>query len=890
MIWQMGSITSASVWDVGAQGAYSASFSIDTVGVANVFADGAIAVPVTGVDLNTVTSAIIETVDSVYQSDVTASYSASDASNATFNHARGVVPLTTSSYQLRLALSDGITTVYRNITITPAAGYQVAELAGTLILTDPESAFAPYTGPDPVVGDQYIVPAATPAGAPITANQDSTLGYDYNGIDPVPSSESHSAEYWSSDGVGRVWSSSTITVAESAIATTSVDVPAAATYGPGDTLAFVVYWNKAAYVAGAPRIAITMGSGSVYATYTAGHGSNALTFTATVPSGDQYTGGIAVGALELNGGSIQDVDSANASLTLNGLGDTSAILVDTQGPLVTGVSVPAPGTYSADSVLSFLVNFDETVVVSGAPKLPLNIGLDRVYAAYDAQTGNSTLRFRYTVEVGREDTNGIFVDTLELNGGSIKDGQGNNATLTLNGVGDTSGVLVDAIGPKMTGMDVPAAGLYTPGDVLTFIVHFDVATTIAGTPRIVVSMGGSAVYPMYVSGSGTPDLTFTYTVTAGDFDTDGIYVAGLEANGGSLVGSDGNDADLTLVGVGDTSGILVDGVSPILTIGDVTTTSITPTITGTCGDATSLTLTVTDGGAYSEVYNPSPSGSNWSQVLGAMSAGTYTMTLDGSDANGNASVQVSATLVIADALSVVSVDVPAASTYGVGEILPFSVNWTVPASVSGQPTLELVIGSQAVQAIFVGGADTTKLDFEYTAKSGDLDEDGIAVSGINLNGGSIEDDLNQGAILTLNGIGDTSGVHVVAVIIDLTPDQFSFPTKINQPVGTVVESNPITVSGITSGRDVPLTVTGGEHSISTNGGASWSEWSTLAATVRLGHMVKLRHTTSALNGTGATTTADINGVSAQFMSVTQSAGGGGDLDLSSIAQPIASTI
>jgi ELWxxDGT repeat protein len=97
--------------------------------------------------------------------------------------------------------------------------------------------------------------------------------------------------------------------------------------------------------------------------------------------------------------------------------------------------------------------------------------------------------------------------------------------------------------------------------------------TVAGTPKLVLNDHGVA---SYVSGSGTPDLTFKYTVAAGQ------NIADLEVISASLIGAtikdaDGFNADLSTVS-GTVLGIEIDTTPPT-----VTSVTATPTSGGTVG-------------------------------------------------------------------------------------------------------------------------------------------------------------------------------------------------------------------------------------------------------------------------------------------------------------------
>ncbi|ALJ03977.1 hypothetical protein APS56_01885 [Pseudalgibacter alginicilyticus] len=111
---------------------------------------------------------------------------------------------------------------------------------------------------------------------------------------------------------------------------------------------------------------------------------------------------------------------------------------------VTSVNVPASGTYVAGNNLDFTVNFDKNVIVTGAPQLAITIGSTIHQAVYLSGTGTSSLLFRYVIQAGDLDTDGITINSLDVNGGTLQDGDSNDIALTLNNVEDTSNVFVNA--------------------------------------------------------------------------------------------------------------------------------------------------------------------------------------------------------------------------------------------------------------------------------------------------------------------------------------------------------------------------------------------------------------------------------------------------------------
>ncbi|WP_127495023.1 S-layer homology domain-containing protein [Paenibacillus glycanilyticus] len=590
-------------------------------------------------------------------------------------------------------------------------------------------------------------------------------------------------------------STTAVLVDATAPTVSSVDVPLNDTYGPGDNLDFRVHFSKKVVIAGGtPSIPLTIGSSTVQAQYLSGMGTNTIVFSYVVQAGDNDNNGIEVGStISLNGSTIKDESDNNAVLTLAGVGSTTAVLVDTTAPAVARVDVPAGGSYKSGSTLDFTVHYSENVAVTGTPTLPVTIGSSTVQAAYVSGTGTNALLFRYTVLSGQVDLDGIEVGSvLALNGGTLKDESDNAAVLTLAAVDDTSEVLVDAVAPSVASIDVPAAGIYKSGSSLSFTIHYDEKVTVTGTPSIALTIGSATVHAAYASGTGTKDITFTYSVQTGDQDADGIVLGAAALNGGSLSDAAGNAASLSLAAAGSTNGVLVDTTAPTIASVDVPDNGIYK-----AGDKLEFTVhydekvTVTGGAPYLPVTIGSAavqavyvSGSGTSSLLfeydvlegdndsDGIQAGS-SIQVNGAalqDAAGNAAVltlttgSTSGVLVDTAAPSVTSVQVPSSGYYSEGSALNFTVHYNEKVTVTGTPTLPITIGSSTVQAAYVTGAGTDSLVFTYTVLTGQVDLDGISVgASLNLNSGTIADTAGNAAALTLASVGSTSNVLVDAI-------------------------------------------------------------------------------------------------------------------------------
>ena len=136
------------------------------------------------------------------------------------------------------------------------------------------------------------------------------------------------------------------------------------------------------------------------------------------------------------------------------------INIDATPPTIIGVTSSLDnGSYTIDQVVSIQVSFTEEVTVSGTPQLTLSTGSPSTTAVnYTSGSGASTITFNYTVVAGNTSTDLDYASTgaLALNGGTIKDAVGNNATLTLaspgvaNSLGANKALVIDTTNPIIT--------------------------------------------------------------------------------------------------------------------------------------------------------------------------------------------------------------------------------------------------------------------------------------------------------------------------------------------------------------------------------------------------------------------------------------------------------
>jgi hypothetical protein len=355
----------------------------------------------------------------------------------------------------------------------------------------------------------------------------------------------------------------------------TLTAPTANTYITGTNLTIRIKHSYKVTVTGNPRIPITLDSGNVNAAYVGGSGSQTLTFRYTVQAGDDDTNGIAIASsIDLNGGALKFNDGngiVNATTTLPGA-STSGVKVDTAGPSVTDLTplnVVFPITFYNNQDFRFMVTFDDPVVVTGVPQVPVDIGGTTVQANYISGSNTAQLVFSYTVTNTDVDTDGVdILSPIGLNGGTIKDTTGNDADLVLPASTiPTNQHYVDGDSPYVTIVAPPANDTYFPGEIMTFQLTFSENVDVTGTPRIPVSIGASSVYANYTSGTGTNILAFQYVPITGDVDSDGVAIGPMiDFNGGTIQDQDGGTTGaVPLMYPPITPDVLVDGTLPQVT-------------------------------------------------------------------------------------------------------------------------------------------------------------------------------------------------------------------------------------------------------------------------------------------------------------------------------------
>ena len=225
-----------------------------------------------------------------------------------------------------------------------------------------------------------------------------------------------------------------------------------------------------------------------------------------------------------------------AALLLLQPADPALAQDDAKGPKITSgptiASSPASeDTYRAGETITVAVTFSKPVTITEHPRFRLQIGDTGRWAGYEsASTDGATLSFAYVVKAADADPDGVSFkkNSLDLNGGTIKDADGNRARLHHDKVADQAGHRVDGSNSEP---QFPAdtttrsvSEIWQPGDyvgdpvtaedadddTLTYaLTGSDAFIVIAGTGQIFVAAGSDLDYETQA------EYTVTLTVSDG---------------------------------------------------------------------------------------------------------------------------------------------------------------------------------------------------------------------------------------------------------------------------------------------------------------------------------------------------------------------------------------
>jgi gliding motility-associated-like protein len=226
--------------------------------------------------------------------------------------------------------------------------------------------------------------------------------------------------------------------------------------------------------------------------------------------------------------------------------------IDTKAATINTITQITPdGIYTDDDTnpsnsdtISLTVVFDEPVLITGTPRLPLNITKSNgsiAYATYVSGSGTSTPTFVYTVEDG-DITGAVDLKTdgtgLDLNGGTITDTATNTADVLFATNSATLSTLIEVratdpgLSVELTSDNTEDPTAVKEGQVITVSILSDTAWALDASTISMTISGMSPQPTLTFTETGTNPYTYTasFTLTASNTYTQGAVGFSIEAS------------------------------------------------------------------------------------------------------------------------------------------------------------------------------------------------------------------------------------------------------------------------------------------------------------------------------------------------------------------------
>jgi hypothetical protein len=489
-------------------------------------------------------------------------------------------------------------------------------------------------------------------------------------------------------------------------------------------------------------------------------------------SGNVYTTGRFGGTVDFDPG------TGTSNLTATGTGDIFISKLDSTGNFVwaksmgtndlsdgdtgLGIEVDSSGNIYTTGIFYNTVDFDPgpdtanlTATAGDADVFISKLNPDGTFA-WAKQLGDSNYDTGQDIAVdnsGNIYTTGYFFDKFNLDPGT------GTATVTSAGSRDIFiNKLQPGVAPTVTLTSTAGA---TVNAAFTVTATFSEEVTGFELADITVGNGTASNF----TAVSATEYTFNVTPTA-----DGSVTVDVAAEMATDNAGNDNTAATQLTRTADVTGPSLSSVSIAsdnANSSNFANAGDTVTLTFTASETLSGTPTVTIAGQTATVTNTS--GNNYTAtytLTDSDSEGSLAFNIDltgVTDAAGNSGNTVTTTT---DSSSV-TVDITpptidsvtsslADGSYGVGTVVPITINFSEAVNVTGTPELALNFGGKA---IYASGSGTNSLTFNYTVEEGQKTEDldYASANALSLAGGTIRDGANN-AILTLSDPGTANSL------------------------------------------------------------------------------------------------------------------------------------